>query len=138
MFENLLGNDLTLVAGTWCNHCVVCVLINCHEPPLSVSTHVYHTSPRTAFHGSVLRLSGCEMVCDCRGDSSFRMLHNANISPPSVPHECLLRPSTWSDRRWWMSKIHVRTYFTYISDVIDVLGEVHHLLEALMDHVAVI
>ena len=42
VFEYLFGNGLTLVAGTWCNHRIVGVLINCREPPVSVSAHVRH------------------------------------------------------------------------------------------------
>ena len=43
-----------------------------------------HTRPRKAFHRSVHRLSGYEMVCGCWGASSFRTLNIADIGLPFV------------------------------------------------------
>ena len=68
-----------------------------------------HTSPQKCL--SLKRSpSGYEMACGCEVYFSFHMLNVANISLPFVLHECLLpQPSTWSDRHWWMSQIHVKT-----------------------------
>ena len=92
MLENLLDNRLTLVAGKWCDHRKVNVLVNCHEPPVATSTRVNHV---TQDHEQRLIL-GSDMACGCRSDSPFHMLNIANISLPFVPCECLLpQPSTW-------------------------------------------
>ena len=107
VFENLLGNCLTLVAGTWRNHLVVGVLINCHEPPVSVSAHIHHVTQvdKWSLIGAISVRRDTRWPVAARSTHPFAGGTSHTFHCPFVPHECLLlQRGTSSDRHWWDAK----------------------------------